>query len=181
MPQSQPIKKAPKQTPVEEPVVEEQPTDTIELKGDDIEVVYDYAHLTDLSDSPLLLVDKNDEDVRKSMKGHWHFAWFTERESDKWEMYGYRKVHEVFGDDVRAPVQTKKKREDAGCIVYLKGDDAMYAYCLSAKNYQAYNDHIQKSRVIDPDNMGVASEDVFREHGGEFSGAAVGGSVKEAD
>lgn len=158
---------------VVEPAVEPQATDTAVLEGDGIEVVYDWAHLATLSNGTSLLLDKDNRDVRKSMP-EWHFAWFTARDADHWEMYGYKKVHLVFGDKVRAAIQTKEKREKAnGRIEYLTGDDVEMAYCIETKKYDSYNAYIQKTQVISTEALKSQAEGVFRDHGGEFKDAVV--------
>ena len=154
------------------PVVES--TDTVELAGDNIEVVDDWIHLTQLAEGPTVLLDKEGRDVRQS-KPEWHFAWFTETDGDRYEMGGFKRVHEVFPNgDVHAAGQSVKKREDAGgCIQYLSGDATEYAYCIETKRYNSYLDHVQKTQVISTEQIQDAATGVFREHAGEFADAVV--------
>ena len=156
--------------PVVVPVVE--PTDTVELAGNAIEVVDDWSHLVGLSEGPTLLLDKDNRDVRRS-KPEWHFAWFTEKDADKWEMYGFKKVHLQFGDEIRAAGQSQKRREDNGCVQYLSKDEAQYAYCIETTRYESYLNYIQKHQVISTEQIQDAATGVFREHAGEFADAVV--------
>ena len=152
--------------------------DTAKLKGDNIKVKYDFSDLAKLTDSPLTLVDKHGIDVRLSMTDY-HFAWFTDEDADKWTMYGFAPVNDVFGKDVRAPIQSKKKREDAGG--QIKYRDAI-AYVIPQARYQEYLDFVQKENVIDTDGLVDVAEGEFRKHGGQYREAVVSnpdGGIRE--
>lgn len=128
-----------KSAPQEEPKA----SDTAELKGDKIEVQDDFSEFANLSQSKLRLVNSNNVDVEESIP-NWHFAWFTEEDADEYESMGWMKVHEQFGDNVRAPAQTKQKRDDQGHIAYRD----LIAYCWPMKKYRRWIAYLHEENVM---------------------------------
>ncbi len=160
--------------------------DTVELDGITIEVKHDLVDLQKLNKSKLALVDKKGVAVKTAFP-NWRFAWFTDEDAhDMVNIVGYEDAHKMFGDNLRAVAQPKRKREDVGRIEIGKDDNCMAAYCIPVDRHDEYLAWVQKENVKDTDELGGVAEGDFNEGLGEhgavtaFEGSSVSSRVTEA-